>query len=242
VSPDPKAVAAVRAVGADLRRRFAEEAARAHTRDRLDGPGDERKRRILEGNLWADLTRLATVNLLPQGAFATIQNRLVSVQTCKTFDERKLADCVICRDCGYRPRPSAGPTAKALLENVEVELRRLRDEWVRTLLDALRENEVREQVALLDPADRETVSGFIQTGELPSPVTDDFVRALNQVFERFEVRRVRPDEVWRALFPERVPSTPQQVRQRLERFLGGISTGVPEEKVRIVPMTEEEQA
>jgi hypothetical protein len=238
--PDAKAVAAARAAGADLRRRFAEEAARAHARDRLDGPGDERKRRILEGDLWADLTRLATVGLLPQGAFASIQNRLASLQTCKTFDERKLADSVICPDCGYRPRPSTGPTAKALLENLEAELRKLQDEWVRTLLDALREAEVREQVALLDPADREAVSSFVETGELPSPVTDGFVRALNQVFERFEVRRVRPDEVWRALFPEQVPATPQDVRARFERFLGGLAAGVPEEKVRIVPTTKEE--
>lgn len=238
--PDAKAVADARAAGVDLRRRFAEEAARAHARDCLDGAGDERKRQVLEGAPWAELTRLASVGLLPQGAFASIQNRLASLRTCKTFDERKLADSVICPDCGYRPRPATGPTAKALLEGVEAELRKLRDEWVRTLLDALREPDVQEQVALLPAPAREAVSAFVSSGELPDPVTDDFVRALNQVFERFEVRRVRPDEVWGALFPERVPATPQEVRERFERFVGALSAGVPEERVRIVPTAEEE--
>jgi len=235
---DPKAVTELATRGEDLRRRFAEEAARAHRRDRLDGTADERKRRIFEGDLWADLTRLATVGLLPQGAFASIQNRLASLQTCKTFDERKLADSVICPDCGYRPPPSTGPTAKALLENLEAELRKLQDEWVRTLLDALREAEVREQVALLNPADREAVSSFVETGELPMPVTDAFVRALNQVFERFEVRRVTADDIWRAIFPERMPATLDEMRSRFERFLLGLAGGVSEDKIRVLPADE----
>ncbi|HXF74373.1 MAG TPA: DUF6079 family protein [Actinomycetota bacterium] len=240
-APEPKVVADLRARGAELRRRFAAEAARAHGRDRLDGPGDERKRRILEGELWADLTKLAGVGLLPQGAFGSIQNQLVQLQTCKTFDERKLMDTVICPECGYRPRASAGPSAKALLEGLEGQLMKLREEWVRTLLDTLREPDIAEQIALLPPPDREAVQAFAGSGELPQPVTDDFVRALNQVFERFEVRRVKPAELWGALFPERVPATPQELRERLEGFLRGLATGVSEEKIRIVPTDAEEE-
>ncbi len=236
--PDAKAVADLRAEGSDLRRRFAEEAARAHARERLDGPADERKRAILEGEPWSDLRRLASVGLLPQGAFGSIENRLVGLRTCKTLDERRLRDSVICQECGYRPRASSGPTAKAALEHIEQEILRLREEWVRTLLDTLAEPEIQEQVALLPSGDRAAVEAFATSRELPRPLTEEFVSALNQVFERFEVRRITRGDLWSALFPERAPTTPQDVRDRLEDYLTTLAGGAPEEKVRIVPAEE----
>jgi hypothetical protein len=239
--PAADRVAEIRAQGEDLHRRFAEEAARAHSRDRLDGPGDERKRRILEGELYASLAKLATVSILPQGAFGSLQTRLASIGTCKTFDEANLSKSVICSECGYRPRRSSGPTARALVEGVEDHLRQLRDEWVRTLKDNLAASEMQEQIRLLVPTDRKTVETFTESGELPNPVTDEFVRALNQVFGRFEVRRLVQSEVWTALFPEQAPATPSDLRVRFERLLKDLGKGVREEKIRIVPATEADE-
>lgn len=242
--PDPPAadrVAEIRAQGEDLRRRLAEEAARAHNRDRLDGPGDERKRRILEGELYASLARLASVSILPQGAFGTLQTRLASIGTCKTFDETNLTKSVICPECSYRPRHSSGPTARALVEGVEDQLRQLRDEWVRTLKDNLAASEMQEQIRLLAPTDRKIVETFIKSGELPKPVTDEFVRALNQVFGRFEVRRLTQGEIWSALFPEQAPATPSDLRLRFEGFLTDLGKGVREEKLRIIPAPEDDE-
>ena len=122
VGPEPAGVAELRARGDDLRKRFAEEAARAHARDRLDGPGDERKRQILEGQQYLDLGRLATIQLLPHGVYGSLQNQLASIGTCKTFDESKLTSSVICPECGYRPRPSAGPTARAAIDGIAGEI------------------------------------------------------------------------------------------------------------------------
>ena len=75
----------------DLRRRFTEQAVAAHQRDRLDGAGDERKRRILEGDDYADLGRLSAIDLLPGGKYAGLQQKLTDLKTCKTFDPALLS-------------------------------------------------------------------------------------------------------------------------------------------------------
>jgi len=237
--PEPPKVAELRAQGDDLRRRFAEEAARAHTRDRLDGPGDERKRQILEGQHYADLGRLASIQLLPHGVYGSLQNQLASIGTCKTFDESNLTSSVICPECGYRPRPTTGPTARAAIDGIADDLEQLHENWVKTLLDNLKEPDLEQQMDLLKAGRADAVRAFLSSGHLPSPVSDDFVKALNDVFGRFEVRKVKRSELWGALFPEQGASTVSELRSRFDTLLDGLGKGVSEEKLRIVPMEEE---
>jgi hypothetical protein len=238
--PDKAAVAKARTSGEALRKRFADEAVRAHTRDRLDAAGDEQKRLILEGKEFSDLRQLAAVSLIPEGPFASLQSQLVSIGTCKMFDETTLMLSVICPACGYRPHASSGATARARVEWVEDEVQRLREEWVKAILDSLQAPELQEQIDLLAPGDSDLVQGFIEARRLPEPVTDQFVRALNQVFERFEIRRVSRDELWKELFPESAASTPGDIRSRLESLLGRLSKGIAEDKLRIVPAADPE--
>ena len=219
---------------ADLPRRLFEPT----TGHEFDGAGDERKRHILEGSHTGDLSKLASVSILPHGAFASLQQRLASIGTCKTFDKSKLSLGVVCPECGYRPRPSSGPTARALVDGVEDQLTKLKAEWTKTLEDNLSTAEMREQIPLLTPSDRTTVESFVAGGELPSPVGDAFVRALNQVFGRFEVRRVAQREVWSALFPQAAPATAPELRERFDALLNEISKGVAAEKLRILPESE----
>ena len=101
--------------------------------------------------------------------------------------------------------------------------------------------ELQEQIDLLAPGDSELVHGFIEGRQLPEPVTDQFVRALNQIFERFEIRRMSRDELWKELFPESAASTPGDIRNRLDLLLGRLSKGIAEDKLRIVPTAAAEQ-
>jgi hypothetical protein len=241
-APDAGRVAELRRAGDDLRRRFAEEAARAHARDRLDHAGEQRKREILEGELFGDLKRLSAISLLPAGAFGSLQNQLAEIGTCLTFEEAKLSASVICTECGYRPRTTSGPTARALLDGIDDQLRRLSEEWTSTLRDNLKTEEMTAQIGLLAPPERVLVEKFVESGKLPSPVPDSFVRALNQVFERFEVRRVTAAEVWNALFPEASPTTPDELRDRFTGFLGQLGNGSAEDKIRVVPVDDAEAA
>lgn len=234
-------VAKLNTAAKDLSRQFADEAARAHARDRLDGAGDERKRQIVEGAAMQDLEKLSVVSILPDGAFGSIRERLVAIGVCKTFDEANLRRSVICPDCKYRPKAATGPTARAAVDAIAGEVDQLLDEWRRTLLDNLRTEEMAQQIDLLDPSEAVTVKGFIKSGKLPTPVDDAFAQALDRVFRRFEVRRITAAEVWRALFPEKVPTTLGAASERFSEYLQQLAGKSSPEKIRLVPSADDEQ-
>jgi hypothetical protein len=238
---DNAKVAKLNTSAKDLSRRFADEAAQAHSRDRLDGAGDERKRQIVEGDSMRDLETLTIVSILPSSAFGSIREHLVTIGVCKTFDESNLRRSVICPHCKYRPKPSTSPTAKAAVEAIDDEVNALFDEWRRTLLDNLQTDEMSKQIDLLDAADAEAVKQFLDSEVLPSPVTDDFARALDQVFKRFTPKKVSACEVWKALFPEQAPTTVADLNQRFADFVTGLVGRNSEDKIRIVPTSEGDQ-
>jgi hypothetical protein len=236
--PDAAKVATLKAAAEDLRRRFAEAAVASHNRDRLDGAGDERKRRLREGQPFADLSVLSTIALLPGGKYETLQQKLADLGTCKTFDPTKLSRSVTCPECNYRPKPASGPTAMALLESLEDQVTALRSEWERAILDSVSVPEMAEQVALLKDASKKVVQGFIDSRQLPDPVTDQFVRAVSQVLNRFDVKRVSPNEIWHTLFPEAAPITIEELKARFAELVASLTQGGAEDRIRIVPTEE----
>lgn len=237
-APEGRQISVLKARGEDLRRRFADAAVEAHGRDRLDGAGDERKRRVLEGVAYADLNRLTAIPLLPGGRFGKLQQRLADLRTCKAFDPAALTRSVTCPDCGYRARPSDGVSARATLEQLEAQVTELREEWGRALVDSLAADEMKEQVKLLRPGERELVNECIEQGRIPEPVTDEFVQAVAQVLKRFEVRRVEPEQVWKALFPEAAPATVEELVARFGELLDTVTEGASKERIRLVPVEE----
>ena len=239
--PTPAEVTKVRSAGEDIRRRFADEAARAHQRDRLDGEGDKRKKSIITGEDFLVLKQLALVGILPHGAFGTKETAMLSIGTCLSFDERDMAGSVVCPHCKYGPVAKPGPTAVAVVKGLEDELASLRNDWTAALLDSLSTTEMKEQIELLGPDESVAVQEFIEARTLPSPVTNDFVKALNSVFNRFERRNVTPNDLWESLFSERFPITVDELRKRFSDYLLGVVGIADEDKVRVIPVEDQEE-
>ena len=240
--PEPVQVAELRSAGNDLRRRFADEAIRAHERDRLDGAGDERKREILEGETFANLRHLSAITLLAGGGFDSLQARLSEIGSCKTFDPETLISSVICPECQYQPRPSAGASAKATVEAIDSELETLLKQWIRTLVENLAVSQMQEFIDYLPTDDRVLIDEFLKHEGLAQPVDSSFVRILNEVFGGFEVRRVTSEELWSALFPADSPTTLVELRTRFNDFLDDQIGGKAEEKIRVVPADRETES
>lgn len=228
-------VATLASEAEQLRKSFAEEAARAHHRDRLDAAGDERKRQVLEGDVYKDLKMLTAVDVLPDGAFGSLETQLVSIGSCKTFDESKLTTSVICPECGYRPRKGIGPTAQARLEEMDSSFARLRRNWEETLVDSLRRPDVLDQIHLLSERERTAVESVTQEGRLPNSVTEVLIQGINHALQRFTIRRISPMDLWHAMFPAAQPSTLEDLGQRFARFLEQTQGSDSADRVRVLP-------
>jgi hypothetical protein len=236
---EPTAVADVNGATEQLRRRYREAAAQAHRRDRLDAAGEKRKREILTSDAYTDLEHLSTVKLLPDVNFASLKQRLLEIQSCPGFDERRLEEQVRCPDCGYEPRASVGPSALARVDQIGHDLLKLRGEWQASLRDSLREEQLAENITLLEADEREHIQAFADSGVLPSPIDGAFVEALNQVLRGFEVRKITGAELFAAIFPESAPATIETLGQRFRAFLERLQADVEVEKLRIVPTSDE---
>ncbi len=230
---DPAKVVELRNAADGLRRRFADLASRSYRHDYLDAAGDQRKRRILEGPM-VPLSSLQAVSILARGPFVQLQEELADLRPLFEIDEKALQTSVALRD--HRPpHPIDGPSAAARLETCERMADELLANWVRTLVDSLREPEMVEQTQLaVEQTVREQVEAFRKTEILPDPL-DGFVVGLNQIFQRVEIRNVSVRELVDALFPGKSPTTGDQLRARLDELIAAETGTVPPERVRFLP-------
>lgn len=231
---DASAVSEVRSKAEQLKAHYREEAERAHQRDRLDASGEQHKQQILNGEEFKDLAALKSIELLPAGQFGSLQQRLAGIGTCLEFTSDSLAESVRCPHCGYVPRPSTGPTAKAQVEEIDEELRKLWTVWQDALLDSLKAPAISQGIQLVK-AGRSELEAFAEEGKLPSPMPKQLVTALQEVLSGFAVRNVSPSDLFGALFPDASPVTLTVLEERFEGFAASLKNGADPGKVRVLP-------
>jgi hypothetical protein len=236
---DPARVLQLRNAGDELRRSFVELASRSYRHDHVDAPGDARKRELLEGPV-ATLDALQAVSILAPGPFAQLRSDLVEIRSLFEIDEEALKSSVILTGQNP-PRPIDGPSATARLEECERRAHVLVGSWTDTLADSLNEDEMAEQIDWVNDATvREKIRALAKTRMLPDPIDGPVIEALNQVFNRVDIRNVSPRELNDALFPDTSPATSDQLRERLESLLQQLTAGADSERVRFLPKGDEE--
>ena len=231
---DPARVVALRNAAEELRRRFADLASRAYRHDYVDAVGDARKRQLLEGPI-AVLNSLQAVSILAPGPLAQLRTELVEIRSLFEIDETALKNSVkLTKDS--QPRPIDGPSASARLEDCERRAANLLSSWTDALVDSLNEKEMAEQIGYVsDPSARAEIETLAKTRNLPDRIDDAFVNALNQVFNRVDIRHVSPGELTAALFPATAPATADQLRDRLDGLIDTLASGAAPERVRFLP-------
>jgi hypothetical protein len=233
-SIDPARVVALRNVGEELRRRFADLASRAYRHDNIDAAGDTRKRQLLEGPI-AILDSLQAVSILAPGPFAQLRSDLVEIGSLFEIDDTALKGSVVLP--GHtQPRPIDGPSASARLEDCERRADALLSSWTDTLVDSLNEKEMAEQIGYVSNSSaRAEIEALAKTRILPDRIDNAFIDALNQVFNRVDIRYVSPRELTAALFPDTSPAAADQLRERLEGLIDELTSGATPERVRFLP-------
>lgn len=235
-SIDKTAAGGISTRAGQLQRRYRKLAVDCHDRDRLDAAGDQGKQDLVTGSTWSDIRLLSQVSIIPSGRFASLENKLAHVGTCKTFTPDRLNDSFTCPDCGYRPAPSSGPTARAIVADAAAEAARLRQEQAAAIADSLAEPELAAGIPFLPSAVRPQVEAFIAAKALDGPVTEAFVAAANQLLQRFEIVSVDRDGLWDGVIGDAASLTPDELAARFAAFIDQHITGSRDrDRIRIVP-------
>lgn len=236
---DTAAVAGLTARGEDLRKQFVAAAGTFYRHAFLDAAGDKRKQQLLDSDDWEALRKLATIALLQGGQFSMLKADLAEIKTLMQIDDAALRKSV--KVDAHTPGPVSGPSAEARLEQVEVRAGEMLSTWHETLHDNLSDPELGEQIGLLASEQRTMIDAFRDSGVLPSPLTDDFVSAVDQVFRRFEIRTIDSSDLLKHLFPGDAAAAPEELRERFDRYVTEATADAAMDRVRVILSVEDDQ-
>jgi len=243
LAADPAALqgpsrSAFRSAMADLKSQYISRYVQLHDAARLDASGDARKKKLLHGHTIVDLRNLARIDVLPRQELSDLENQqLIPLTPCPQGTAPKELDAsATCRYCGYRPVAEGvgGATASARLESAEAKSDALLVDWAARLKENLSDPTVAGQLGLLEASKKGVVESFMGSGELPNPVSDEFIDAMREVLGGLDRVAVDPGAMTEALKRGGMPVKAAELRERFNGWLDEITRGKDPSKVRIV--------
>lgn len=206
-----------------------------YAKARLTQSEDKRKAELLRDERLIQLQALSTIDILPDSQLTDYRNQLASLKTVGSLSEQHLLIDPVPSHSNFLPiNEDLNVSAATKLNNLENRLQQMLKSWVETLLDNLEDPTTKDSLGLLNEQDRSMIDGFITARTLPTPVENDFVKALRQVLRGLIPIEVTNAEIQNALFAQGSASTIEQIKQRLEQYLTNKCKGQDISKVRIV--------
>ncbi|MCD6320135.1 MAG: ATP-binding protein, partial [Candidatus Desulfofervidaceae bacterium] len=206
-----------------------------HQKHRLTASEDEKKKRLLKDKRLSVLRQLANIPLLPRAQLAVFEDKLTTLKPCWQLTKADLEGNVLCPHCHFHPAEE-----KEIIFNrsegmdaLEDELQTIYDEWTQTLLQSLNDPMVKGNLALLKPEEREKIEQFIQTGNLPEPITNTFIKSLQQILQGIEKAEISLKRLKETL-GNGIPLTIDEVKERFDKLLFEITRGKDKNRVRVV--------
>jgi len=219
----------------ELKKAYVRDYLALHSRARLGVNEDKRKAALMRDDRLSKLQKLATIDLMPASQLADFQNRLGNLVPCYELTEQDLDAAPACPHCDYRPSSDREKApAGAVLSGLEEELEQVVSSWTQTLLTNLEDPTTQENLSLLKPKARKLVDGFLEARELPEKLSQDFVRALQEVLAGLSKIEVSLDQLREALLAGGSPATMDELKDRFEALLEALAKGKEVGKIRIV--------
>ncbi len=219
----------------DLKKSYVQAYLALHTRARLGVNEDKRKSELLRDDRLQTLSRLSTIDLMPRQHLTDFQNRLPGLKSCFALTEQELDASPVCPHCDFRPGTEglAAPAA-SVLDQLDLELDKLVEDWTQTLLANLEDPTTRGNLDLLKPEPRKMVDEFLKDRRLPDELGQDFIHSLQEVLSGLVKVEVKTNHLRAALLRGGSPATPSEMKKRFEEYLDELTKGSEPGKVRIV--------
>jgi hypothetical protein len=222
---------------ADLKTKYRDAYLALHQKVRLTANEDKKKAEIVKDQRLGQLQKLSGIEMMPAQQLKDLQDSLFALKTCFAITKPELEAAPICPHCNFRPaeEPAKGPKAGDMLAKVDDRLDELLKEWTKTLLSNLADPTVAEGIDLIDngPA-KKAVKEFIKGEELPEPVSNNFLKALQEVLSGLQKVSISKDAVHAALVKGGVPCTVKDLEERFDGFVRDLTKGKDAGKIRVV--------
>ncbi len=206
-----------------------------HGEARLGINEEQQKTQLTQDRKLQSLQKLATIDLMPASQLKDWQNTVGSLKSCVKLTEQDLQAKSICPHCQFKPTSEVvGKPAKIILEEMETQLDELLADWIRMLLTNLEDPTILEALNLLTSPKKQLIDVFLESEVLPEPLTDEFIRAIQEVLSGLKKVVVKTADLQKALLTGGSPCTVQEMKKRFEDYINELTKGKDSSKVRII--------
>ena len=206
-----------------------------HTEARLGANDDRRKAALLSDSRLQALVKLAEIDLMPRQQLTDFQKRLIALKSCFALTEQELDATPTCLHCEFKPSTETSTVASLQqIDEMDAQLDEMTEDWTSIILSNLEDPTTQDNLDLLKMDDRELLEPFIQSRELPIPLSNSFVHALKDALSGLVKVPVYVKDLQTALKVTDGPATPAEMKNRFDEYIDQLTKGKDPAKVRIV--------
>ena len=204
----------------------------SHKKKRLDITDAQRRGKIQECRALASLRKLRSIEILSAAKLTDIETEMSGIKVCYELTPEELKSTHICPHCRYHLDDKVR-NVYGVLDNLEIRIDDLLDEWTKTLLDTISDPIVASQKKFLSAEQQKSIDEFIASGALPKRVDDFFVKAINALLKGFEPVVIDTDDMMAKL--EQLPPMDEvSFKAKVNELISAYTKGTDAGKLRIV--------
>ena len=203
-----------------------------HKKKRLDINDAQKRGKIQESRTLLTLKKLRGIEILSVAKLTDLENELSDLKVCYELTPEELKSSPVCPHCHFHLDGNVKPVF-GKLDNIEMRLDSLLEEWTKSLLDTISDPIVESQKEYLSEAQQKAIDDFIETKELPKRVDDFFVKAIQALLKGFEPVVVNADDLVEKL-TKLPPLDEQAFRSKVSELISGYTNGKDAGKLRII--------
>lgn len=203
-----------------------------HRKKRLDISGAQKRGKIQESRTLLTLKKLRGIEILSVAKLTDLETGLSDLKVCYELTPEELKSSPVCPHCHFHLDDNVKPVY-GKLDNIEMRLDSLLEEWEKSLLDTISDPIVESQKEYLSEAQRKAIDDFIAAKELPEHVDDFFVKAIQALLKGFEPVVVNADDLVEKL-TKLPPLDEQTFCKKVRDLISGYTNGKDAGKLRII--------
>ena len=203
-----------------------------HKKKRLDITDAKRRGKLQESLALANLRKLRSIEILSAAKLVAIEQDMANLKVCYELTPTELKSSHICPHCHYSLGDKAANVA-GQLDNIEIRIDELVEEWQQTLLDTISDPIVASQKEYLNAEQQNVIDEFIKTASLPKRVDDFFIKAIKALLKGFEPVVIDAKDLMDKLM-KLPPMDETGFKHKLNELVADYTKGKDEGKLRII--------